>query len=96
MVKKVVYGLIGVACCIVIFSICNFVEHNYLMNGKVCKVNDEYITLIDVTGNLWDYDFDFKITKDTFKKDDRVLIGFNDNCTNSNRIDDVITSIEKR
>ena len=94
--KKVIYAIITVVCLIVVFNICSFVEHNYLMNGKVYSVNDEYITFRDVTGNLWEYEFDNKITKDTFAKDERVIIGFNDNCTNSNRLDDVITKVDKR
>lgn len=94
--KKVMYGIVAVVCCVIIFNICSFVEHNYLMNGKVLKMNDNYITFEDVTGNFWEYDFDNKITKDTFKIGDRVIIGFNDNCTDSNRKDDIITKVDFR
>ena len=95
MIKKalcsigVIAGIIGI-----LFGI-SYVEHNYTVEGFVYTLNDNYIILEDNTGSLWAYDFDEKITRDTLVKNEKVEIDFNDNCSNSNREDDIITNIRK-
>lgn len=96
MFKKVVCAIVGFGCVVCAVSFGSIVAHNYTMNGIVDSINNGYITVEDSTGNVWDYDFDEVVTRDSFKVNERVEISFNDNCSDSNRIDDIITKIEKK
>lgn len=96
MFKKAICAIVGFGCIICAVGFSSVVAHNYTMNGIVDSINDDYITVEDSTGNLWDYDFDEVVTRDSFKVNEKVEISFNDNCSDSNRTDDVIIKIEKR
>lgn len=95
-IKKVLSGVIlGVVCTVgLIFSAC--VAHNYTMNGYVSSKTNESIVFTDTTGHMWEYLYDTGLREDTFDLHEQVIIHFNDNCSDSNRIDDIITGVEKR
>lgn len=95
-IKRFVTGVIVGAVCVASLAFCACVAHNYTMNGYVDKITEESIFVVDTTGNIWEYLFDTGIRKDTFKEHEQVTIHFNDNCSDSNRQDDIITGIEKK
>ena len=95
-VRKVVNAVVVGGLIVVCLVFCSCVQHNYTMNGYVDEVTEESIVVVDMTGNVWEYLFDDTVKKDTFAEHEQVVIHFNDNCSDSNRQDDIITGIEKK
>lgn len=82
-------------CCICTFIslfifICHL-EHNYSINGSVYQMEDGIVTFEDISGNLWE----IKTEGCKFYLNEKVVLYFNDNCSNSDRTDDKITRVKK-
>ena len=91
--KKVT--IINTIMIIILFLIivANNLEHHYDMEATVSRVDWETRTVeaIDVTGNIWIYEFD----KTNLKENEKIQIKFYDNCTSDNREDDKIVNIKR-
>lgn len=79
-----------IICFIILPGIAGWFDTHYTMNCEVDNVDGEVITVIDQTGNLWDF------CGDDFHRGDRVKVTFFNNTTDSTRYDDEIIKVEKK
>lgn len=76
-------------CFVILPGIAGWVDTHYTMNCEVDNVDGEIITVLDGTGNLWDF------CGDGFYEGDLVKVTFFNNTTDSTRYDDEIIKVEK-
>jgi len=76
-------------CFVVMPGLAGYIETHYTMTCEVDNVEGEIITVLDGTGNLWDF------CGDGFRKGDRVKVTFFNNTTDYTRYDDEIIKVEK-
>lgn len=76
-------------CFVILPGIAGWVDTHYTMDCEIDNVDGEIITVLDGTGNLWDF------CGDGFHKGDRVKVTFFNNTTDSTRYDDEIVKVEK-
>ena len=94
-ISKAITSVLVGALVVVTLIFCSCIAHNYTINGYVDYLTDESIVVVDTTGNVWEYLFDDTVKEDTFTTHEAVVIHFNDNCSDSERVDDIITGIDK-
>ena len=74
---------------VILPGIAGYIENHYTMTCVVDTINNDNVTVIDQTGNLWGF------YGDGFNAGDRVKVTFYNNTTNSTRYDDEIIKVEK-
>lgn len=73
-------------------GICGNMQNHYIREGFVTTIEkDDYITIEDNTGNLWDIDFE-----DDYQIGDRVIMKMFTNYTDTNIYDDEIVKVYKK
>ena len=73
---------------IILPGIAGYIENHYTMTCVVDTINNDDVTVIDQTGNLWGF------YGDGFNAGDRVKVTFYNNTTLSFREDDEITKVK--
>lgn len=89
-ITNVVARGIIIICFVILPGIAGWFDTHYTINCEIDNVDGEVITVIDQTGNLWDF------CGDGFHKGDRVKVTFFNNTTDSTRYDDEIIKVEKK
>jgi len=74
-------------CCT--YSMANYTETHYKINGTVISVNGENVVVEDTTGNIWEFEADGLI------KGEQIKLEFFTNMTDSNRLDDEIINYQE-
>lgn len=91
--KRVIETIMSVVLMIVMFVIApgmtGYIDTHYTMNCEVTNIDKNIITVIDSTGNLWDF------CGDELLKGDAVKVTFFNNTTDSTREDDEIIKVIK-
>lgn len=77
-----------------IFS--SFIATHYSINGYVEKISGNIISVVDSTGNVWEWEKEGTKEEEVLKENSKVTIYFYDKGTTDNRTDDEILKIEKR
>ena len=89
--RTIVFGIIAIIVVCLVFAFVAKNEREYSMNGVIVEEESNCVFVVeDTTGNLWAFE-----SEEGFCVNDDVVISFNDNCTNSNRIDDIIINVKK-
>lgn len=89
MFEKVKYVIIMIVVFIIIPGIAGSLEVSYTEQGEIINKENDVITILDMTGNLWEYE-----TEKDFEIGDKVKVTFNDNET-IKKEDDMIIKIKK-
>lgn len=76
-------------CFVIAPGIAGWIDTHYTMDCEVDYVDGEIITVLDKTGNLWDF------CGEGFHKGDRVKVTFFNNTTDHTRYDDEIIKVER-
>ena len=82
--------VIMLVCFAVVPGFAGYVDTHYTMTCEVDSVKGEVVTVLDKTGNLWNF------YGDGFRKGDRVKVTFFTNTTDNTRYDDEIIKVEKK
>lgn len=94
MIINVFKGMMTTTIIIISFLFCGYIQSHYSIAGYVDKIKNNIITVIDTTGNIWDYEPETEEEK-SLKEHDKVTIHFFNEGTETERIDDSIVNIEK-
>ena len=89
MFEKVKYVIIMIVVFIIIPGIAGSLEVSYTEQGEIINKENDVITILDMTGNIWEYE-----TEKDFEIGDKVKVTFNDNET-IKKEDDIIIKIKK-
>ncbi len=89
MLNKIKGTIIIILVLFILPGIAGWYDTHYRTEAEIVAKNKNVITLLDTTGNLWEYE-----TTETYKIGDKVNVTF-DNNTTDNRKDDIITKIKK-
>lgn len=89
-INKIFKVIIITIICIIAFIYMAYNNNHYTAKGYIDKIENNTITIIDITGKTWEY----SITKD-YNQYDKVKIYFNENKTTEDRTDDIIIKIKK-
>jgi uncharacterized OB-fold protein len=89
MIKKIECVIMMIVVFIILPGIAGWLEVCYTEQGEIISKENDVVTIIDSTGNLWEYE-----TEKDFRIGDKVKVTFNDNET-TKREDDIIIKIKK-
>ena len=88
--KAVIEGCLFFAMIVIIIPLVgDYNDTHYTMKGEVCSIFSDEITVMDKTGNLWDF------SGDGYTVGENVRITFYTNHTNDTRKDDEVVKVSK-
>ena len=88
-VTNVITIVLIIFCFVIAPGITGWIDTHYTMTCKVDSIENEIITVVDETGNLWDF------YGEGLQKGDSVEVVFFNNATYNDRYDDEIVKIKK-
>lgn len=88
-IANFIITFLGLAVFLLILGRLGYYETHYFMTGTVLEISNDFSILLDESGETWE------IENPSLELNEQIKITFNNNGTELNRYDDIITSVER-